>query len=345
VVVKRKKILLTTPDFPPKLGGLSTFTVNIKNTFEILDYEVELFQWNSIKELRVKSKAYAKRSADFAAIVNIHFQGGYFLRSVSCKHINFYHGSEILYYSSNIIKMIMKKLLKSRMNQYIAKSHLNLFIAKFTMSKLQELGLALDYGRDIILSNCVRIDQEVEYSLSNFKNTEIDFVCVARDVPHKNLLGCVEFCEQLATISNRKIKLFISTKENISSTKIKIVSINSISDQKREEIYKSAHFNLLLSLDHSNKGFYEGFGLTVLEAGKYGTPSVVIPSGGLFESVHDSFTGWHIKDTSTKSVLNFWENLENEKYEQIARQCYNHTHESHSLNTYTKFFKKVVEGL
>jgi glycosyltransferase involved in cell wall biosynthesis len=342
---KNLKVLLTTPDFPPKLGGLSTFSINIKKKIEGLGIEVEIFHWNSISEIKQKSISYEKKSSEYCAIINIHYHGGYFLRKVNCKHINFYHGSEILYYSSNPIKHIIKKILKRKMNIYIAQSYLNLFISKFTKNKLRDLGLPLDYSRDIILSNSIEINEKTKISINNLNEGSLEFVCIARDVPHKNLSGCIDFCEKIAKISKRKVNLYLTTSRDVCSEKINITAIPDITDEKRESLYQKSHFNLLLSLDNSKKGFYEGFGLTVLEAGKYGTPSIVIPSGGLSESVHDSDTGWHITEVSNQSVTNLLEKISVDEYNKISLRCYDHTHQSHSLETYNIFFEKVFRDL
>ena len=45
-------ILITTSDYPPKLGGLSTFTINIEKVFKDLNVEYELFHWKNSEDLK-----------------------------------------------------------------------------------------------------------------------------------------------------------------------------------------------------------------------------------------------------------------------------------------------------
>ena len=116
------------------------------------------------------------------------------------------------------------------------------------------------------------------------------------------------------------------------------INISGIPEDEKEEIIKKSHFNLLLSKDHSAKGFFEGFGLTILEAGKYGIPSIVANSGGLSESVHDEYSGWVLNKEMDGST---WRNIEN-NYQQVSQNAFKHTHESHSMSNYSKMLKELV---
>ena len=102
------KVLLTTPDFPPKIGGLSVFSKNILDVLKLLDVDTELLVWNSYQELQEKGK---NLKDNYEFIINIHPLALKFLK-INSKQINFYHGSEILFFSSNPIKRFIKRLYK-----------------------------------------------------------------------------------------------------------------------------------------------------------------------------------------------------------------------------------------
>ena len=91
------KVLLTTPDYLPKLGGLTTYTLQVEKALKKLDLHYELLVWNSLSDL--KKKTSDKKKGDYDYILNVHYQAGYFLKHIGAKQVNFIHGSEILFYS------------------------------------------------------------------------------------------------------------------------------------------------------------------------------------------------------------------------------------------------------
>ena len=329
-------ILLTTPDYPPQVGGLSTFCLNIEQILKELGFRYDLLVWKNLAQLkRFEGK-------DYLYMVNIHFMGGYFLRERAKYHINFCHGSELLFYSPNFLKKWVKVLLKKRMISYLEQARYNVFISDFTRQKLQHLGMKSDWSRDVIFHNAIATDGEfVEHSL---EQDVLRFICVARDVPHKNLDGCVKFCEYLANITRRRIQLYLATPRALSSKTVEICNMWPLADSRREELYRRAHFNLLLSKDNSRWGFFEGFGLTVLEAGKYGVPSIVAGEAGLKESVHHNETGYIFGKISNEMIRRWWLALSDDKYLQMRKDCYQHTLQSHSLDLYRRLFQTIWGG-
>lgn len=333
-------VLITTPDYFPKLGGLTTFTSNVEKTLNQIGCKYDLLVWKSVGDLRYK----ARKVNEYEFIINIHFMAGYFLGHLSkAKQINICHGSEILFYSPNVIKKMIKKILRKKMLKYLEESSLNLIISQFTFEKLKNQGLVPDYSRDLIVHNGVVIEDGTTPEINDINDSKLICVCVARDVPHKNIAGAVEFCEKLSGVAQKEVILFTtaSIKEKYSS-KIKVLQLKDLDEKEKENAFRKAHFNLLLSLDHSHKGFYEGFGLTVLEAGKYGTPSVVFPTGGLTESVHHSYTGWVVPNNNYQSIKDFWSGVTSNDYSQVALNCYQHTKISHGLDPYIKLFLKIL---
>lgn len=329
------RVLLTTPDYPPKLGGLSTFTLGIEKSLNHLGIAYDLLHWQSIGELK---KASLKKKYDVG--LHIHFMGSHYLNRYCREHINFFHGSEILFTSPHPLKRLYKSLSKWFFLRRLEKARYNIAISEFTLKKIESLGLKIDYSRDLIFHNCLDFKGQKELILKSLEDSTWNFVCVARDVPHKNLEGAYRLCLEAAKATGKDI-IFYSPKEFPHHPMVKSIAIADMSDEKRDDLYKRAHFNLLLSLDHSKRGFYEGFGLTVLEAGRFATPSIVSPYGGLPEACHHNQTGWVIP-LKEKNYHQFFKFIDNDQYQRIATQCYQHTIQSHHGGLYDNLLKGVL---
>lgn len=290
------KILLTTSDFFPMIGGLTTFTQGLLTILNSMKYQVDLFHWKSISDIKSYSSA---KLNEYDFIINVHVMFSWYAPSHQEKMINFIHGSEILFTSPNMIKRIFKKIFKKILLKRMERVRNNVFISNYTREKLKKNGFNVRYSRDFVFHNCIQINSiERNTARNSPSNCQIiKLVCVARDVPHKNINGAVKLAENIQDYSQKKVILYLPVDKKIAS-KVEIVSISKLDNVARDQVYSDAHFNLLLSLDHSDRGFFEGFGLTVLEAGQYGTTSIVFNTGGLPESVHDEFTGIVISDVS-----------------------------------------------
>jgi glycosyltransferase involved in cell wall biosynthesis len=116
-----------------------------------------------------------------------------------------------------------------------------------------------------------------------------------------------------------------------------------MSDEQREEVYKTSHFNLLLSLDHSHLGYIEGFGLSCLEAGKYGTPSIVLNTGGLPDNIHPAVNGVILESTTSKEIQKLIPFLNEKNYNQLRESTFGHTITAHGLDQYLRLFKRILQ--
>jgi glycosyltransferase involved in cell wall biosynthesis len=329
-------ILLTTSDYFPQIGGLSTFTQNIESVLNELKLDYKLLHWKSYKEIQNISE---RELSQYSLIINIHPQFSWLAKSHHEQMINFIHGSEIMMTSPNIIKKIYKKINKHNYFNKLQKSYLNIFISEATLSKACTEGFSIDYSRDLILHNCIDV-KDAQFIKKEIRN-KLSFSCIVRNVTHKNLSGSQKFCELVAEVTGREVELIVPKDSKIASAKITIKELNSAENNERDKAYKASHYNLLLSLDHSHKGFFEGFGLTVLEAARFGTPSIVMNTGGLPEAVHHGETGWVIDKVSKESIKEIFSRENESKYYQMAIDCYSHTTRSHSLNEYAKLIEIV----
>lgn len=330
-------ILLTTSDHAPKKGGLSTFTENIKKVLSDLGEEYEVFHWKNRSEIQDIT---AEKMKEYSRIINIHAQFCWEQKSSHQKMINFIHGSESLMTSPNMLKRIVKGFRKGMYFKRMESADFNVFISEATFKKTNARGFSGNYSRDLILHNC--INTEVAKFIE--KNLQDDWVfsCIVRDVPHKNLKGTLRFCEDLQRMSGKKIELIVPSSAVIESSEVKITKLQSEEDECRNRAYQRSHFNLLFSLDHSHKGYYEGFGLTVLEAAMFGTPSLVLSTGGLPEAVHHLKTGWVFDSLDEASLREFLMKLNPAFYQGLAQECFRHTIESHGLLQYHRLLLSLI---
>lgn len=333
---KNSKILLTTPDYPPKLGGLSTYSKSIERSLSRLGLEYDVLVWEGAASLK---NFQVPHQYDFS--LHIHFFGNHYLKSASKYHINFIHGSEILFTSPNLIKKWLKFALKPLFLRTLKNSRHNIFISEFTQEKLSSLGLKPNFSRDIVFHNCIDL-QKANKNIQNYEDGPLRLISLARDVPHKNLNYCYEVAKHLAKVTFRNVELYIS-KSFPSTDLVKTVNISGVSDDERNELLANSHFNLLLSLDHSYRGFYEGFGLTVLEAASFGTPSIVSPYGGLPEACHHGKTGW-VLPLSLKAFEKFFRELDAHTYKEVSFQSYTHALQSHNDEQYDRLLGLFFSG-
>lgn len=331
-------ILITTPDYIPKIGGLTTLTLDLEKILMGLNVKYDLFQWNSIKDIKSFSDEKLKK---YKLIINLHYFFGFIKKTTHTPMVNFIHGTEILFSSPNFLKRLIKKAFKSQVVRHLEASHLNIFVSEFTFNLLKNSGYRADYSRDIIHHNGVDKKDSQFISKNLSENEIIKFVSIARDVKHKNLAGAVELCEAVQDVLQKKVELTLPMGTSYTSSKIKINTLSSKNEEDKKQAYQNAHFNLLLSVPDYKKGFIEGFGLTVLESALYSTPSIVMRTGGLSESVHENITGWIIDQIRKEELAHLFTNKILKNYNQVSSECFQHTISSHQLSEWGRIFQSL----
>lgn len=332
-------ILITTPDYLPQIGGLTTATLCLEKVLKNLGKEYRLFHWKNTQELfQFQSKDYQ----DIELVINIHFLFSAITKFKIQNSINFINGSEILFTSSNPLKKIFKQFKKKEYLNVLSQSRFNVSLSEFSQSLLAAQGFSLNYSRDLIFHLCIPTDHHQEIK-KNLRSETWHFCCIARDVPHKNIDGAVKFCELVQKISGKKITLTLMKKNGRSSSVITLQEAANLSDETVNAVYKSSHFNLLLSKEHREQGFVEGFGLTVLEAALFNTPTIGLRQGGLVDSIHDGYTGWIIDEIS-ETLVSSWVTCATTEYERVSSQALKHTLESHHLGNYQHFMEKLCQA-
>lgn len=325
-----KRVLVTTPDYPPtRIGGISTFVMNLEAILKKLHIDYDLLVWESISDLR------DKKVESFDFVLNAHYMASRVIKHD--KTINFIHGGELLPYSPHFAKRMIKRFAHKKLMSYIEDSYLNVFISEYTFDLFSRYASKVDYARDIIHHNCIDINEArlIEKSWED----ELVLCCFARDVPHKNLNGVIKLFKFFNEYHPKGARLYLTSDKG--SSHPKITNLSNPTNEQREEIYKNSHLNLLLSLDHSDKGQIEGFGLTVLEAGKYGTPSIGRATGGLSESIHHKKTGWCLQEETREDYIKLYDYFHSH-YSELTKEVFNHTVADHGLDKYEKLIRSIL---
>lgn len=327
-----KNVLLTTPEYPPnQLGGIATLSKTLVDALKAQGCNVTIFVWKKPQEVKQAIKNFQGN------LIHAHYWPSLWLSSSDKKRsINIIHGAELLTYSKNPLIQFIKKLTKKYANRALEQAFANIFISQFSLDKAEQLGMKINYSRDILFPNRIDLTDVTMTKASLLKDSdEIKLCCFARDVPHKNIQGTIYFAELLADISKKKVSLRLGPGQ-YHSDKINI-NCEVVKDEQRDQIYQESHFNCIFSLDHSHIGNFEGFGLTPLEAAKYSTPSIGFLSGGLTESIHHQETGWILKSINRECVEKWYEeDLLN--YEEVAKNCFEHTVTNHRSSDYANLF-------
>ena len=138
--MQAKKVLITTPDYPPhRIGGISTFVLNLEKILKKLSIEYELCIWNSLGELKVDN------ANQFDVIFNAHYMAATKIRHK--KMINFIHGGELFPYSPNFFKRVIKTIGHKKLMSYIERSSFNIFISNYTFGLFESYVKQVDYAR------------------------------------------------------------------------------------------------------------------------------------------------------------------------------------------------------
>lgn len=331
----QRPVLIHTSQYPDERGGIATYTKLLLTILNDLNLNAEVVKFKNHHEaskLRINK--------DFKAVINLHSYGVFATKyNTGTKTINILHGHEVALSSPSFLKRYFKLLYRKKYFNLLESSDLNIFISEFTFNFASSMGLKVNYSRDLIFHNII------DTSTAKHFNTELGptlrFCCICRDEPHKNLDEVLRFCELAQDNSQYAVQLFV-TSGRLRSKKIEVVAIENSENSKRDSIYQNSHFNILFSKESKKGPKFEGFGLSCLEAGQYGTPSLVLPTGGLRENIHNEINGYFMPIISNLAVKDFCSTLNSLEYKKLREETYHHTLSSHGLELGRKFWSKIL---
>lgn len=131
------------------------------------------------------------------------------------------------------------------------------------------------------------------------------FLIVSRLLPYKNVQYAVEafagLSQKLLVIGAGPMKEEL---EALASDNVAFAS--NLSDEQMQYAY--AHAKVLLAVSH------EDFGITPLEGGAFGKPTIALQAGGFLDTIVDGVTGIFIKTPSASDIRTAVENFDAELF-------------------------------
>jgi len=330
-----KRIAYFTDNFPPRIGGVATYSFELpyflKKIHPEIEVEVFVFALDAKKENigDLKIKTLKKKSLIYLAInifkiikngnfdvvhTTTFFPVGFFValfsKMFSIKSYLTVYGTEVVTTSGSLITKVVQSLTLKLVYKILAfsQSTKKLMIQRHKLS---------DSKVEVIYPGISSLELSESYNVrEKFKIQPDDFVIlfVGRLVERKGALDLIKAVEQL---KDDKLKLILvggGDKQELES----YVKKNNISHQiifagavKREEIlnyYRSAQVFSMPSFFDVSKDDVEGLGIVYLEAQINGLPVIGTNSGGIPEAISDNKSGFiveprNISDLSTKIKL------------------------------------------
>tara|TARA_B100001013_G_scaffold317916_1_gene225976 strand:- start:104 stop:1249 length:1146 start_codon:yes stop_codon:yes gene_type:complete len=336
-LIQSKNIVISTQCFPPVIGGIETLIKGLadslyKNKFNIYifadsknpidekKYDIklnyEIIRYKGLKLIRRR-----KKSLDINKFINFKKNINFIIcdtwksaeNLVKTEIINntklfcLAHGNDILTKKSLIRKRRIKKVFTST-KYIIANSY-------FTKKKIENLGVNSRKIKVIYPG----INKE-EYSLkeknkffNKFKNFNPILITIARLEKRKNHQKIIYAINDLVKEHKKLIYLIAGDgpeKKKISKIIKKlnleknIKILGKVNDSEKAFLLDVSDLFVMPTIDDKYSSSIEGFGISYIEAGMYGLPSISSGIGGTKESIINNKTGIICNSTNTDSIKN-----------------------------------------
>jgi len=314
------KFIIVTQTFPPKIGGMQNVMGSLAKKLSLVNETIVLPDHNipeSHSILRTKINFYF---SNFPKIIRgiikksklktILMPGDIIIcdswKSVSaipwCKNkiIILAHGQE--YLSKKKYLKIQKAL--DRSYKIICNSNYtkNLILENYNIKEINLCLVPPTYSIDKNIKN---------HKKSEKKKDIVNLVSISRLEERKGylyILNTLNFLIKKNILSNFKWLIYgegpIKDKLENEIKKLNlskhVLLFGKILDKKKLEILKEADLFVMPSLRVKNS--IEGFGISYIEAAKFGVPSISGVDGGVVEAVINNKTGWNINPINTKKL-------------------------------------------
>jgi glycosyltransferase involved in cell wall biosynthesis len=135
---------------------------------------------------------------------------------------------------------------------------------------------------------------------------EAFYLCVARLLPYKNVDAIVS----AFAASDRRLVVVGRGPEGARIRRMKrsnVLMLSDLSDAQMAWLYQSCRANIAAS--------YEDYGLTPIEAGVWGRPSVVLRWGGFLDTVDDGITGVYFDEPEPRAIAEALDRFEDSSFD------------------------------
>ena len=334
-LIQSKNIVISTQCFPPVIGGIENLMKGLsdnlyKNKFNLFLFadsknpleeekydksqKYQIMRYKGIKIIRKR-----KKSLDINKFIkfkkNINFiicdtwkSAENLLKTEVVKNIKIFclaHGNDVLTKRSLIRRRRLKKVF-SNINCIIANSY-------FTKKKITDLGINSKKIKVIYpgIDN-ISLSNKNKYFNQFRKSTPI-LITIARLEKRKNHKKIIYAVNDL--IKKYKNLIYIIAgdgpeKNNLSKTIKKLNLRNNIkllgrvNEIDKTSLYKLSDLHVMPTINDKMTSSIEGFGISYIEAGIYGVPSISSGIGGSNESVINNKTGIICNPNSVISIKN-----------------------------------------
>lgn len=334
------KICFFNSDFPPKIGGIATFSWNLAYNLS-LSPEVEHVQVISFKHSHASRNNYGKKLSviylpwlNFLSLSKEIIKYAYQFRDYDIFHATnifpvgfllvlfgkfiFNKPVFVTFYGTDVMSTQGSK--KTEIAKYFTLKYATraITISISTFKKTVER-YRIKSGKFSIIYYGLReksIDKKQNAVIrkkirDKYNLSQNDFVVltVAHLVKRK---GTADLIKVISLINNQKVKLIVvgrgPEEENLKNLaqelKVKNRVIFTGLTETVDPFYLSADIFSLPSFYLKEEGDIEGFGIVFLEAQQYGLPVIGANSGGIPEAIDDGRSGFVVPERDIKAIKN-----------------------------------------
>ena len=338
-----KNIVISTQCFPPVIGGVENLMNGLadnlhKKKFSIFvfadgknslneekhdkDISYEIVRYRGLKIIRKKRKSLdIKKFINFKKNINSIFCDSWKSAENLIKYnignekiFCLAHGNDVL--AKNIVKKKRIKNVLSKTSCIIANSY-------FTKKRITALGINANKIKVIYpgidVSN-INFKKNSGYfkKYKSFKPILLTIARLEKRKNHQKIIYAVkdlvqEFTNLLYLIAGdgpkiKKISRLINKLDLKNNVKI----LGRVNEREKAFLFKVSDLHVMPTIEDKNSSSIEGFGISYIEAGMYGVPSISSGLGGTKESVINGKTGIicnpnnisSIKDSIKKVLIN-----------------------------------------
>ena len=340
-----KNIVISTQCFPPVIGGMENLMNGLaKNLYKkkfnifvfadgknLIDEEkydknlkYEIVRYRGLKIIRKRRKSIdIKKFLNFKKNINSIFCDSW--KSAENLIKNKVIGSEKIFCLAHGNDILIKNNLmkKRRIKKTLSKSNCIIANSYFTKKKITDLGIASKKIKVIYpgidISN-LNFKKNINFfkKYKNFKPILLTLARLEKRKNHKKIIYAIhdlvkEFKNLLYIIAGdgpemKKIRKLVNKLNLIKNVEI----LGEVNEKDKDFLFKISDLHVMPTIQGKRSLSIEGFGISYIEAGMYGLPSISSGLGGTKESVINGKTGIicnpndvsSIKDSIKKIIIN-----------------------------------------
>ena len=311
------KFFIVTQNFPPKIGGIQTVMFSLARDLSLRGHEVHVFpdHWFlGIDSFKVSNIISPKIFRQYIKKLLLSMKG---------------HKESIIicdtWKSVNAVPKRFKNIiLFAHGQEYLKIKNKNKILSNLLRTKI--LIASSKYTLDLIKNNwdISQIDANVVYPTYHIKklsfkknplNKITKFISICRIEKRKGLLQSLIALKKIESLGYNYFWNIIGEGPQLNELKQKCFELNLNSrvmfhgniksnDLKNNFLQKS---DVFLMPTFQDKYSIEGFGLTYIEAARFGIPSIAGIFGGAPEAVINNKTGWCVDPNNTEQLVKVFE--------------------------------------